>query len=187
MVGITLRGEMLIAVGSAIWFFLRLLLTVIRKRKPDWRKEGAYFLAILYLLWLFGTTLFPIDITWVEEYRRQGMVNININPFDLVQMTKTAGIKITLKNVVGNVVLFVPLGIFVSILFRHRQLNYISVSLIGAALSLMIELLQFLEMIFGLTYGRIADINDILLNTCGILIGKYIYEQLLKDKIKCQK
>jgi glycopeptide antibiotics resistance protein len=66
------------------------------------------------------------------------------------------------ENVVGNVLLFLPLGFFATIVTRWRIAR---VTLAAAALSTGIELTQ---LVLG---DRWVDIDDVLLNTCGGFLG----------------
>lgn len=73
-----------------------------------------------------------------------------------------------LVNVVGNLVAFMPLG-FLWPIFRRGRTNAWRVGGLSAAVSLLIETLQ---------YGsgrRIADVDDLLLNTLGGLLGYGTY------------
>ena len=66
------------------------------------------------------------------------------------------------ENVVGNVLLFLPLGFFATIVFGRRLTQ---VTLAAAALSTCIELTQ-------LALGeRWVDIDDVILNTGGAFVG----------------
>lgn len=71
-----------------------------------------------------------------------------------------------------NIVLFLPLGFFLPLLFK--KYNRISeVALTGFLLSLSIELVQM--------FGRGAtDINDLITNTLGTVLGYFIYKFLSK-------
>ncbi len=62
-----------------------------------------------------------------------------------------------------NVLLFVPLGGFLALLGRW---SWVRVSLGAAALSVAVEVLQFL-----LISGRYASVGDVILNVSGAVIG----------------
>ena len=73
-----------------------------------------------------------------------------------------------LVNVVGNLAAFMPLG-FLWPLFRRGRTSVWRVGWLAAAVSLLIETLQ-------LGSGRrIADVDDVLLNTLGGLLGYGTY------------
>ena len=71
-------------------------------------------------------------------------------------------------NIIGNVVLFIPSGIILPVLYRSLRRLGKAVSA-GAALSLCIELLQLP------VSSRATDIDDLILNTLGCAIGYGIY------------
>ena len=71
------------------------------------------------------------------------------------------------KNTVLNVALFIPLGVLLPFLWkRYNTLK--STALFGLVLSLSIELLQIF------TY-RATDINDIIANTLGTVLGYFLF------------
>lgn len=71
------------------------------------------------------------------------------------------------KNTVLNVALFIPLGVLLPFLWkRYNTLK--STALFGFVLSLSIELLQIF------TY-RATDINDIIANTLGAVLGYFLF------------
>ena len=69
------------------------------------------------------------------------------------------------ENVVGNFALFLPLGFFATIVTRLRVLQ---VTLAAAVFSAFIELTQ---LAFG---DRWVDVDDLLLNTTGALVGAVV-------------
>ncbi|WP_413318117.1 VanZ family protein [Agrococcus sp. 1P02AA] len=80
-------------------------------------------------------------------------------------------------QVVYNVALFVPLGVIAR---RYWHRGIVVSTLIGAAVSLLIETTQ-LTGIFGIypCAFRVADVDDLLANTLGALIGALIAPLLL--------
>lgn len=69
-----------------------------------------------------------------------------------------------LKMMLLNVILFIPFGIFLPVVFRKVTWNYKKIFFIGCGTSGIIELLQM----FG---GRMAEVNDVIMNTIGVLVG----------------
>ena len=73
-----------------------------------------------------------------------------------------------LLNLIGNTAMFVPLGIVWPSVFK--QLNtHGKVIAAGVGCSLLIEILQLPF------YDRVSDIDDLILNSLGFLIGYAIY------------
>jgi len=113
------------------------------------RKSILYCLFCLYLSAVFALVGIP-NVT----YFRPGL-NLNLVPF--------RGMLADLKNSVLNIALFVPLGVFLPVLW-DRFRKWYPVVMYGFALSLAIELLQML------TY-RATDVNDLITNTLGAAAG----------------
>lgn len=98
----------------------------------------------------------------------------NFIPFKSIIDTFNSGsIPLVLKQVAGNVLLFIPLGFALPILFF--KISKIKTIVIGFTLSLAIELIQATSGLFlGYNY-RSCDIDDLILNTFGTIIGLAIY------------
>lgn len=82
------------------------------------------------------------------------------------------------ENYIGNLVLFIPLGIIIN--YYSKKANYKKSLLYGALLSISFEIIQY---IFAI---GTSDINDVIMNSCGALIGCFIYKMIIRkndDKI----
>ncbi|MDI7741216.1 VanZ family protein [Lysinibacillus fusiformis] len=67
-----------------------------------------------------------------------------------------------LSNLVGNIAVFIPFGMFLAVFFKNKVIG-------GFALSLGLSLyLEYLQVIFSL---GIFDVDDLILNTSGGLLG----------------
>lgn len=76
------------------------------------------------------------------------------------------GSQLFLRNVIGNILLFLPYGFFVSYYFEVKKKRIIF--FLSCFLSLSIEFIQ-------LQIGRVFDVDDILLNVIGSMLGYLIY------------
>jgi glycopeptide antibiotics resistance protein len=89
-------------------------------------------------------------------------------------------IKFWIGNVVGNIILFMSLGFILPLLWdRVKSLKKIII--LAFTCSLIIEIIQFLSQFIG-SY-RSSDIDDIILNTLGGLIGFYFYSFIVNSKL----
>jgi glycopeptide antibiotics resistance protein len=80
-------------------------------------------------------------------------------------------------NVIGNVCVFVPLGVFLPKLFeRCRRL--LSILVLSLELSLAIEVVQLVTKIGSF------DVDDLLLNTTGGILGYFVYKIFVGTKSK---
>lgn len=69
-------------------------------------------------------------------------------------------------NIMGNTLIFVPIGFGVSALFRNATLR--RASIVGFVFSLFIEICQYFLV-------RVSDVNDLILNTLGSICGYCLY------------
>ncbi|MVN77246.1 hypothetical protein GO988_13000 [Hymenobacter sp. HMF4947] len=106
-------------------------------------------------------------IVWSEEY-------LNLLPVKrLVDNYHSSDVKRWdfYSNLIGNVFLFIPLPIFVQEIFLMRTKSLI---VLGVFISILIESLQYAFHI------GVADIDDVLLNTLGTIIGVFVWDIMRK-------
>ncbi|MEK3797048.1 VanZ family protein [Peribacillus sp. FSL H8-0477] len=135
-----------------------------------------------------SVTIFPFPIGFTSNledgYRSINLIPLKSIVFNSRQIgTAYAGdvlfmISILIKNVGGNILLFMPLGFLAPLVWsKFRQFkNSMAAGFIG---SISIELLQLLEYLFG-GMDRITDIDDVIFNVIGCMIGFFIYKMILR-------
>jgi glycopeptide antibiotics resistance protein len=128
----------------------------------------VYGVAMLWLL--FGQRLDEgIHFT---DYAQQLKLNINLEPLRTIKLYRyilensqnNALLRHAFINLVGNVVMFVPLGFFLPYLWK-RQRNLFMCLLTGMLLIIGIEVTQFFSLL------GCCDVDDLILNMAGILLG----------------
>jgi glycopeptide antibiotics resistance protein len=92
--------------------------------------------------------------------------HVNLTPLQVFKIYKLSD-----KQIVGNFVMLFPLGIYLPVLYKRLN-NFWVVFLVSLLVSLSIEILQLA------TRFRSADIDDVILNTTGAVIG-YLFFQLI--------
>ncbi|HBA37360.1 MAG TPA: hypothetical protein DCY94_01425 [Firmicutes bacterium] len=110
---------------------------------------------VIYILLLFGL----VTNTDVQSYGH------NFIPFREIMRYKI-GSKYFYWNVIGNIMIFVPFGFFISSYLNSQKMN--RPLLITLITSLTIELVQMF-------IDRSFDVDDILLNCTGGLIGFLLF------------
>lgn len=115
-------------------------------------------LFIVYILLLTGIILFKLP--FYSEKISDGIRVINLIP---LQMSFDENGVILLREIIYNILLFIPLGIYIRMLKSEWPFKKKALTVIG--LSLSFEVIQF---IFAM--GR-TDVTDILDNTLGGIIG----------------
>ena len=126
-------------------------------------KELFYLSFLIYIMLLFHIVTFQ-DVTWSTS---------NFTPFKEI-FRYTFGSRAFYKNVVGNMIMFMPYGFFVSYFISLKK-PYL-ILLLSLIVSITIETTQ-------LVIGRVFDIDDIFLNILGAFIGYLIY-RFLSEVIK---
>lgn len=130
-------------------------------------KTLLYYFPVIVLLTLLKG-YFVIGHLWRKEAHH--LREIQLVPFnDFIAPSSWFG---PLFNVVGNVVLFVPLGLIAYQLLRDVRRTVA----LGLGISLTIEVLQF---VFAL---GISDTDDLILNTFGALVGAVVAKWLPWDR-----
>lgn len=105
-------------------------------------------------------------------------IGINFVPFKTIRGYFAVHGDSFYSNVAGNIVLFVPLGFGLPLLWR-RMHNFILLNLVMLAVPVLVEFVQ-------LFIGRSVDVDDVILNFIGGVIGALAYTavKLIFPKIK---
>ena len=108
-----------------------------------------------------------IDTTYnINPFSREHFETVNIIPFKtIVDFFNNWNIKVFILNIGVNILLFMPMGIFIPSLFKKNIKNLRQFILIIIVISLIVEILQFI------TFRGSADIDDIILNVFGAVIS----------------
>lgn len=133
-------------------------------------KEIFNLLFILYILCLFHAVTYQ-DVSWASA---------NLIPFKEI-LRYDFGSNLFYRNIFGNLLLFLPYGLYITYYLDLKK----PLSVMGYAfiISLSIELIQSI-------IGRVFDVDDIILNVLGALLGYFIYrlfdrfEDILPDWLK---
>ncbi|MFF5899361.1 VanZ family protein [Streptomyces argenteolus] len=135
--------------------------TVVQVWRGAWNKRRALLqlAAAVYVAAVLSLTVFPLNVTW-GEYANQASWVGQINPVPLLTADVT---------MIPNVIMMVPAGFLLPLLFRHAT-SWSRAALMTAAASLFLEAAQLLSYIV-LNNGRSVDINDVLANTLGGIAG----------------
>ena len=129
-------------------------------------KEITMLIFIIYILCLFQVVTFQDEVNWSTN---------NFIPFKEILRYKISS-KLFVKNVLGNLIMFLPFGFFVSYYLNvSKKILPVILSLIS---SFSIEIVQ-------LAIGRVFDVDDIILNVLGSIIGFHLYNifRLISEKL----
>jgi VanZ family protein len=159
------------AITVPCWLVFRYYRRRTRALPLSFRRELLLLLLVLYLSGVASATLSP---NHGSRARADATRGIELRP-RLASLTCSSVSLPTGSrerffcghNAAGNVLLFIPLGILLPLV--GRRLRFRTGMLIAIALSVGIELLQYLSRAWG-SY-RLADVNDVILNGVGACLG----------------
>ncbi|MBW9153510.1 VanZ family protein [Clostridium estertheticum] len=190
--GITLDFKVLFIIGLPIWILVRVVLILKNCSKGQFsiKREIVLNLFFVYIICNIGITLFPLSIDWTGQY---GNVSINVVPvFNTIKDVSMASqqpemhdfmIKFWIKNILGNMLLLFPFGLFLPILWKKFG-NMKKTLLYSFLFTLGIEIIQLLSYYVG--NNRSFDIDDLILNTFGAWIGYMFYKKIVLKLINKQ-
>ncbi len=156
---------------SAIWLLVRVLQS-IKKRQTSLKRELQLLLVYVCLIVVARFTFFPFSTMngqiqpLVFDPATAFPFRINCLPF--VYLLDYPNKREILLNVIGNTAMFLPLGIVWPIVFKELNTPKKAIAA-GIGVSLCIEILQLPF------YDRVTDIDDLILNTVGFLMGYLIF------------
>jgi len=163
-------GQM-VAFISILWVLVR---TAVYKRegKLVWKREAQLVLVYICLVVVARFTFFPFGTV---EGKIQPLVfdaakafppRVNFQP--IVHLLDYPVFREAMINLVGNTAMFLPLGIVWPAVFPQLDTHGKRIAA-GFGCSLAIEILQLPF------YDRYSDVDDLILNTLGYLMGYGIW------------
>ncbi|MFV0363121.1 MAG: VanZ family protein [Suipraeoptans sp.] len=122
---------------------------------------------VLYIAFIIYFLLFS---DWYGR-SQSAQYNYNLTPFREItrfwEYRDQIGLYTMFINLFGNIIIFIPFGFFVPMASRNK--SFFVAALLSLALSLGIEIFQLLTRIGSF------DVDDLILNTIGGIIGYIIY------------
>ena len=170
-----------------LWFVIAFLLLFLIRWKRLRGKQALWgLLLIAWTVAVFSVTLFPEVNVEIDAFTYRPSVQIrfrdtelamlNLVPFRSILAAFSGGgedipardqLLLALINFAGNVFLFVPVGFLLPMAAAKRRPFGVTVGF-AALLSAGIETVQYF-------IGRSADIDDLLLNVFGAVLGFGLY------------
>jgi len=164
--------SMLLSIFSETWPMILICSVIIISMRIVWifkeKKEVIFYKEILglcfivYVMCLFYVVTFQ-DVSWSTS---------NFIPFKEM-FRYQIGSKLFFKNVLGNMIMFMPYGFFVSYFLKLKKTS--SIFWLSILTSVTIETTQ-------LQIGRVFDVDDIILNIFGALLGFVVYKVITNLK-----
>ena len=161
-------GQIAVVIG---WVLFRAAV-YIKIKDLNWKREAIQLLFLINLLVIYRITFHPFeklnghvqpllfDVTTVWPFR------INLVPFVNLFDYPTKGE--ILINVIGNAAMFIPTGIMTPLIYKNLN-SFRKTVLTGFLISLAIEVIQLPFAV------RCSDVDDLILNTLGCVVGYVVF------------
>jgi len=159
---------------SILLLFGWIVFVTIRRKQNNFFEvavQASFFIYVFAVLQLTGYFILFKEISSHDWWDKMNVLinihdRVNLEPFKTIDIYQTFG-----KQILGNFVMLLPLGIYLPLLcIRLRKAySFFAVLLICFLVSVCIELLQLA------TSYRSTDIDDVILNTLGGGTGFIIY------------
>lgn len=154
-----------------IWIGLALFLRL--KKKKSFVYLLFFTIFSVYLFKVFDYTLFQFQSLLLLKYFMPNLIlngqaaGKTLNFYPLVTLTPQ-----DVTTSLLNILLLVPFGFGLPFITNIRMKKIV---IIGALLSIVIELMQLMTGLLANITFRIADVNDVIFNTVGVAIGYSIF------------
>lgn len=134
------------------------------------RKSQKVIITVLFLLYL-------VILIWIILFKLQFSISalshirsVNFIPF---HYSVSVGARFHLKEVIENVLIFIPFGIYLCMLKSNLKLWKKIAAIVGSSLAL--ETMQYILAIGG------SDITDLITNSLGGIIGIGAYSLIIRN------
>ncbi len=141
------------------------------KHKKGYR-TAAWMLFVLYLISMVYFLFFAESMgrtATAKEY------HYNLQPFReisrFIKYYQVLGFYAVFLNLAGNILAFVPFGLFYPLLSR-RSRSFWKVTLFSCEVSILVEIIQLVTRVGS------CDVDDMILNTLGGMIGYLLFKTI---------
>lgn len=141
----------------------------------------AIYIYVVVKIILFKFASVDIPFLWHQLQRNLGnpiyirhrLQTANFRPFESISHSIQSLSSHDIINLYGNILIFIPYGVFLMILSKKSKMSMIGVGFRSFALSLSLECSQVLFSIGSF------DVDDLILNTSGGLLGFCVFKFML--------
>ena len=132
-----------------------------------WFIFGCYVLVLLNIIVFQHLTYLSTGTTY-QEHLMERIALGNYIPFSTIAQYATGNPtwQIALRNIFGNILMFIPFGILLPCLFEWAY-SFKRIILCGFAFSFGLEMIQLLSI------NGSFDVDDLILNTLGVVTGYF--------------
>ena len=156
----------------------------LERETSEWdiRAELIFLALVFYLVIVAAATIVPLQKDAVSGTGGVSLIPGTTTIGCYRRMTGTP-VELVICNMqlVGNILLFAPLGLLLPLVSR-RFASFRAVLVVAAPTSMSIEAIQYLQKSLGAM--RSVDIDDVILNVVGALLGYLLIRQMMGSKAR---
>lgn len=176
-----ITGYMMIALP--VYIIARYIYIKIKKKNTYKINEIILGIFVLYIVGLVSQTVIPKwDMGIISETGKfyfdiilsNEITRINFIPFSTIYqyiVDSNSSVddwnSVSLVNILANIFLFSPLGFFIPLIWKKLD-SFKKILFFGICATFLVEIIQ-------LFIGRSTDIDDVILNTIGVIFGYAVY------------
>ena len=163
-------------------FYVASRIFYLRGKHYTYKRESIMLVFFIYCVCIFSQTIIPkftLSNGIIAVSKGSNLVHQNFVPFKTIQnyieMLDGANALIAFYNLAGNIILFIPFGLLIPLLW-HKIRSFKGIGIVVVAIPVFIEGTQYF-------IGRSVDIDDVILNCFAIAVGYSIwklYERRMK-------
>ncbi len=185
VLGYFLQALPIACLAGLVCFLIRISILKKRKAQVKWPAEILRLLFVCYLAGLISLVILPANF-WLTVYdgiffgwwNELGHVfqigDINLVPSVVKWLSGKLSMGHWVKTMlIGNIVMFIPLGFFIPLVTGIKSCK--KMILIAVAIPICCEVTQMF-------FGRSFDVDDLIGNFIGIIIGTVVSLGILKIK-----
>ncbi|MBC7879106.1 MAG: VanZ family protein [Anaerolineales bacterium] len=143
---------------------LAIVLIILWKKNKSFSYLFFFSIFLLYIISVVSVVAFPFPIGYPNPDFKP---SVNLVPFDF-GICHPDMLPLCIRNIYENILLTVPFGFGVGFIFRVRSKN---VLWLAVAVGFTFELIQLIISFVTRNSFRVVDINDVILNVTGVLLG----------------
>nr|WP_316624874.1 VanZ family protein [uncultured Ruminococcus sp.] len=181
IIGYIINSVPYMLLSLPFYIVTRFIILMKNKTAKNWLREIVLLIFVMYCVGVASQTFIPkieFGNTKLFLVNQNVFGEINLIPGKVLvdsyyEVIYNYNYLYFIVNVIGNIILFVPIGFLIPTLWKNVSMKHILI--IALSSSLCIELLQ-------LPQARGTDIDDLWLNVIGAFIGYWVYFLLTKNK-----
>ena len=162
---------------SESWVYILLCVFLTLLIRFQIKKNNQTIIVIHRELIIFSFVIYFVILCYTVTFSSPGYGLANYVPFSEI-FRYEIGSTLFLKNIMGNILLFIPLGFFISYFLKIKKATF--ALMIAGTFSFLIEFIQS-------KIDRVYDIDDIILNMLGAFLGFFIFYFLEEIRIRISK